>query len=136
MLLAAREAGHLKAGVEEEGIPNRELTFDDYDVVARFGPVRGSYSGEKGIGNPDVSGRVLVAQTAPDEFLILGCNANVVFSPKLGDPALHVSYLSVEEGEYRDGKWCRERLLNGDETWFGLMLPREGKTLLVKVMKY
>lgn len=136
VLLAARDAGGLKAAVEEEGISNRELTFDDYDAVVRFGQIRGSYSGEKGTGNPDVGGRVLVARIAPGEFLILGCNANVVFSPKLGDSLRHVSYLTVEEGSYRDGKWQMDRLLNGDETWFGLVLPHEGKTLRVRVMKY
>jgi hypothetical protein len=134
-LLAARDAGHLKAAVEEDGVTNSELIFDDYDAVARFGPVRGSYSGSKGTGNSDLSGRALVAQLAPDEFLVLGSNANIVFSAKLGD-ARHVSYLSVEEGTYQDGVWHTDRLLNGDETYFGLVLPHEGKTLLVKLMKY
>ena len=102
-LLSARDAGHLKAAVEEDGIANRELTFDDYDAVVRYGPVRGSYSGEKGTGNPDLSGRALVAQLAPNEFLILGSNANIVFSPKLGDVQKRVSYVSVEEGTYQNG---------------------------------
>ncbi len=135
-LLSARDAGHLKAAVEEDGAANSELTFDDYDAVVRFGPVRGSYSGEKGIGNPDLSGRALVAQLAPDEFLILGSNANVVFSPRLGDAQKRVSYISVEEGTYQNGVWHTDRLLNGDETYFGLILPHAGQTLRVKLMKY
>lgn len=135
-LLSARQAGHLQAAVEEDGITNRELTFDAYDAVVRFGPVRVSYSGEKGNGNADLSGRALVAQLAPDEFLILGSNANIVFSPKLGDAQKHVTYLSVEEGAYQNGVWHRNRLLNGDETYFGLILPHDGQTLLVKLMKY
>jgi hypothetical protein len=136
-LVSAREAGHLKAAVEEEGLPNREMTFDAYDAVARFGAVRNSYSGTKGTGTQDISGRALIAQLTPDEFLILGSNANIVFSPKLGDPRRHVSYVSVEEGVYKeDGAWHRTRLLNGDETYFGLGLPHEGTTLRVKLMKY
>jgi hypothetical protein len=135
-LLSARDAGHLKAAVEEDGIANRELTYDDYDAVVRYGPVRGSYSGEKGTGNPDVSGRALIAQLAPNEFLILGSNANIVFSPKLGDAQKGVSYVSVEEGTYQNGVWHTDRLLNGDESYFGLVLPHEGQTLHVKLMKY
>jgi beta-galactosidase GanA len=135
-LLAARDAGHLKAAVEEDGVNNGELTFDSFDAVARFGPVRPSYSGEKGTGNPDLSGRVLVAQLAQDEFLVVGCNANVVFSPKLGDPEKHTSFLSVEEGSYQNGNWHKSRLWNGDQTYFGLALPHDGQTLRVKLMKY
>lgn len=135
-ILAARDAGHLQTAVEEDGISNRELKFDNYDAVARFGPIRSSYSGEKGTGNMDLSGRALVAQLAPDEFLVLGSNANVVFSPKLGDSQKHVSYLWVEEGSYENGTWHRTRLLNGDETYFGLILPHDGQTLRVKLMKY
>jgi Domain of unknown function (DUF5597)/Glycosyl hydrolases family 35 len=135
-LLSARDAGHLEAAVEEDGIANRELMFDDYDAVVRYGPVRGSYSGEKGIGNPDLSGRALVAQLAPNEFLIIGANANIVFSPKLGDAQRHVSYTSVEEGTFENGVWHTNRLLNGDETYFGLSLPHEGQTLRVKLIKY
>lgn len=135
-LLLARDAGHLKAAVEEDGVANSELTFDDYDAVARFGPVRGSYSGEKGTGSSDLSGRALVAQLAPNEFLILGSNANIVFSPKLGNAREHVSYISVEEGTYQNGVWHTSRLLNGDETYFGLILPHAGQTLRVKLMKY
>jgi Domain of unknown function (DUF5597)/Beta-galactosidase len=136
VLLSARDSGHLKAAVEEDGVANSELTFDDYDAVARFGPVRESYSGAKGTGNSNLSGRALVAQLAPNEFLILGSNANIVFNTKLGDGRERVSYISVEEGTYQDGVWHTNRLLNGDETYFGLILPHEGQTLRVKLMKY
>ncbi len=135
-LLALRDADHLQAAVEERGIANPQLSFDNYDAVARFGPVRNGYGGERGQGNPDVSGRVLIGQIATDEFLIVGSNANVVFRPRLGEPQKHAELVTVEEGNFINGEWRTTRLLNGDETYFGLILPHEGATLHVKLQRY
>lgn len=135
-LLALRNAGHLQAAVEESSLANPELSFDDYDAVARFGPVRDGYGGERGQGNPNLDGRVLIGQITPNEFLIIGCNANVVFEPRLGLLDKQAQLVSVEEGEFVNGQWKTTRLLNGDETYFGLILPHGGATLRVKLMKY
>lgn len=135
-LLALRQAGNLRSAVEEEGIANALVSFDRFEAVARFGPVRSSYSGDNGTGNPGVTGRVLVGQLAPNEFLLLGCDANVVFRPKLGDPHPTAQIVTAEEGTFEDGQWKRTRLLNGDETYFGLILNGEGTTLRVKLTSY
>jgi hypothetical protein len=42
----------------------------------------------------------------------------------------------VEEGHFVDGLWRTDRLLNGDETAFGVILPPHGKTLKVTVGSY
>lgn len=96
----------------------------------RFGPVRDGYGGPRGQGNPDVSGRVIVAEATPDRFLIVGASANLQFAPKLGHPG-SVELVSVEQGHFDNGRFVRDRLLNGDETAFGLILPAEGRTLMV-----
>ncbi|HEY0759387.1 MAG TPA: DUF5597 domain-containing protein [Acidisarcina sp.] len=131
MLLQLRDAHHLQAAIEEDGLANVPLLFDRYDAVARFGPVRSGYGGDRGQGNTDLSGRVLIGQIAPDEFLVIGVDANVLFAPKLGHRGM-ASVVSVEEGSFVDGMWQRKRLLNGDETYFGLELGPEGTTLRVK----
>lgn len=135
-LLALRDAGHLQAAVEEAGIANPQLSFDDYDAVVRFGPVRNGYGGERGQGSSDLGGRVLIGQISPNEFLLIGSNANVVFQPRLGSPYKDAEVISVEEGGFVDGKWKTSRLLNGDETYFGLVLPHAGATLQVKLMAH
>ena len=135
-LLALRDAGHLQAAIEESGIANPQLSFDNYDAVARFGPVRNGYGGARGQGNPDLSGRVLIGQMSPNEFLIIGSNANIAFRPKLGDPHHHAELVTVEEGGFVNGQWRTTRLLNGDETYFGLILPHQGATLRVKLRPY
>jgi hypothetical protein len=45
-------------------------------------------------------------------------------------------FLSAEEGVFVDGKWQASRLLNGDETFFGIFFPPEGKWVKVKVKAY
>ena len=133
-LLPLRDAGQVRVAVEEDGMANVPLVFGDVDLVARFGEVRDGYGGPRGQGNKDLSGRVIVARAAPDRFLLTGASANVTFAPRLG-AAGSVQLVTVEEGHFDGGRWVRERLLNGDETAFGLILPPEGRSLMVTVQE-
>ncbi|MDP1028424.1 DUF5597 domain-containing protein [Sphingomonas sp. KR1UV-12] len=132
VLIPLRDAGKVRAAVEEDGMANVPMAFDGVDLVARFGDVRDGYGGPRGQGNRDLSGRVIVAQAAPDRFLLTGASANLKFATKLGQPG-SVQLVTVEQGHFEDGRWVRERLLNGDETAFGLILPGEGRSLMVTV---
>lgn len=131
-LLPLRDAGHVRVAVEEDGMANIPMAFEGVDLVARFGEVRDGYGGPRGQGNADVSGRVIVAEEAPDRFLITGASANLKFAPKLGQRG-SVQLVTVEQGHFEDGRWVRERLLNGDETAFGLILPAEGRSMMVTI---
>jgi len=135
-LMAIRENGNLHAAVEEDGIANPELRFDAFDAVARFGKISDGYGGSRGNGNPNLDGRVLIGQLARDEFLVAGMNANIMFAPKLGARKKKMMYLSVEQGHYHAGVWVTDRQLNGDETYFGLVLSSSGTMLRVKVLAY
>ncbi len=130
------DAGRLQAAIEQEGLANPTLSFDSFDVAVRFGQVTENYGGARGRGNPLRNGRVLVGQIAPNEFLVGGMNANLIFAPKLGAPETKAMLLSVEEGHFEAGEWKVDRLLNGDETAFGVTLPAHGQTLKVKVRAY
>jgi hypothetical protein len=131
-LLPLRDAGHVRVAVEEDGMANVPMEFGKVDLVARFGEVRDGYGGPRGQGNADLSGRALVAEAAPDRFLITGASANLKFATKLGQSGT-VQILTVEEGHFDNGRWVRERLLNGDETAFGLILPTEGRSMMVTI---
>ena len=133
-LLPLRDSGQVRVAVEEDGMANVPLVFGDIDLVARFGEVRDGYGGPRGQGNADLSGRVIAARAAPDRFLLTGASANLTFAPRLGTPG-SIQLVTVEEGHFERGRWVRERLLNGDETAFGLILPAEGKSLLVTVQE-
>ncbi len=135
-VLKLRGEGNLQAAIEAPLLTSKVLSFDDFDVLAQFGPVQSSYSGSVARGNAAPVGRVLVGQLAPGEFVILGASARVQFRPRRGAARPHAEFISVEEGEARDGTWKPTRRLNGDETFFGVPLPAEGRVLHVLVEAY
>ena len=128
--------GHLKAAVEEMYLTNRHLVFDRYEAVAYFGSLQSGYGGTSASGTQNRTGRVLIGQLAPDEFLIAGFDASVVFRPRAGSKNAQSQFLSVEEGTFEDGKWKATRLWNGDQTFFYLGMPATGTILRARLMGY
>ena len=85
---------------------------------------------------PYPSGGALMAELAPDEFLLTGQRVRVNFAPAANRSANGLIFASVEEGEYRDGKWTRTRVWNGDQTDYGLNLTDEPRWLKVRLATY
>ncbi|WP_200909335.1 DUF5597 domain-containing protein [Sphingomonas sp. Leaf9] len=132
LLLPLRDAGRVRVAIEQDGMANVPMAFPGMELAARFGAVRDGYGGPRGQGNADLSGRVIAAQVAPDRYLLTGAGTNLRFALPLGQ-AGSVQLVTVEEGHVDRGRFVRDRLLNGDETAFGLILPTEGRTLMVTV---
>lgn len=131
-----RGSGKVKAAVEQDRLTNQKLDFSEYEVLAQWGPIRSSYGGEFAGGTPDRTGRVMIAEVGPDEFYVAGFDTRVNFRPRRGDPKSHAQFVRVEEGRFVDGEWTVTKLWNGDQTFFGLRLPSEGKMLRVELMRY
>ncbi len=85
---------------------------------------------------PYPSGGALLAELGADEFLLTGQRVRVNFAPAAGREANGLIFASVEEGEYRDGKWTRSRIWNGDQTDYGLNLTDEPRVLKVRLATY
>jgi beta-galactosidase GanA len=85
--------------------------------------------------NPNPTGRALVAQLGPDEFLVTGVSARVDFRPTEA-AGKHRAWVRVEEGTYVDGKWKFKRIWNGDQTDYGLNFTTQPQVLRVTVMSY
>ncbi len=82
-------------------------------------------------------GGVLLAQLAPDEFLLTGRHARVSFGLANEDDALGFIFERVEEGHFdADGEWVFERVWNGDQTDYGLNFTTLPQLLKVKVASY
>jgi len=124
----------LKAAVEEEAITGRMLYFDGYDILVRFHPATRNATPAAGPVAP--SGRVLVAQLGPDEFLLAGFDAAVDFKPPMGSEFTEAQYLHVEEGTYENGEWKTTYLRNGNFSIGGVQLSPKGAMVRVKLMKY
>ncbi len=116
--------GKLHAAVQAPRVYSHLLHCGDYDILVEFN--RPNY----GFGNTgpkeDGEGRVLIAQVAPNEFVLIGFEARVRFRARRGQPAMGqrkpgdgARFLRVvDETNHRD--------LNGDQTDFGLNLPKTG----------
>jgi beta-galactosidase GanA len=85
---------------------------------------------------PYPSGGALLAELGPDEFLLTGQRVRVNFAPAANRNANGLIFASVEEGGYRDGKWTRTRVWNGDQTDYGLNLTDEPRWLKVRLATY
>jgi hypothetical protein len=70
--------------------------------------------------NTLIKGYGLIIQISKDEFIVSG-NACHVGYESADSSKPNSQLLSVEEGKFVDGKWLKNRTLNGDE--FGIKLP-------------
>jgi hypothetical protein len=94
----------------------------------RFGfPQR---DGQPAPGSANKSGRMLVAQLGPDDFLLTGIGGSVFFHRPGFLPGIRMQILTAEEGYYTPADkpgapevWHVKRVLNGDETDRGIRFP-------------
>jgi hypothetical protein len=81
-------------------------------------------------GTEDHLGRILIAQTGPDTFLLAGFAGSVRFHRPGYLAGIRMQILSAEQGYYTPGAtagsaevWHETRLLNGDEDDRGIIFP-------------
>lgn len=136
LLAQAKKYGKLRSAVEQEGIGTLVLDFGDYEAMAQFGRMNYGYGGARAAGTARQSGRVLIGQLAPQEFVVAGFDTTVSFRPRYGSSAPRADFVSAEEGYYEGGAWKALRQLSGDEIFFGLRIPASGTVVRVKLMSY
>ena len=146
--------GALQAVAEVEGQATQTLHFGEWDAVVSYGGERGGQAK----GNAEPLGRALVAQLKENQFLVTGFFCRVDFRPagteaqrKTGHIEIgsgqtpsalidgkwqHRQFLRVEEGSYENGVFKFARILNGDQTDWGLNLGAEPDVLRVEVGTY
>ena len=122
----------MSTAVEAKGTARQQLHFGNLDAIVSYGfPQK---DGETPPGTSDASGRVLIAQLGPYEFLVTGFDASVSFvmsdPPELNASNLQLEILSAEEGEFVDGRWQSARNLNGDQTDRGLNFKDDNKKVV------
>jgi hypothetical protein len=110
--------GKLKTAVEEPGQATQELDFGDWQATVSFGFPQ--VDGRPAPGTKDAHGAALVARLGPNEFLVTGVDASVIFHLPGKLPWMRSLIVTAEQGTYDNGVWKPIRLLNGDETDRGL----------------
>ena len=126
--------GALKTAVEEPGQATQELDFGAWQVTVSYGYPQPD--GRRAPGTRDAHGAAIVAQIAPDEFLVTGMDASVVFHLPGKLPWIHSEIVTAEQGVYQDGVWKPLRLWNGDETDRGLSFHSQPEVVRVKVGRF
>jgi beta-galactosidase GanA len=131
--------GKLQAVCEDPAVRSQTLVFGPWTVSVgygqpQFGGIRPGAAAATP--NPEPTGRALVAQLGPDEFLVTGVSARVDFRPTDAASGKHRAYIRVEEGTYVDGKWKMTRIWNGDQTDYGLNFRSLPQVLRVTLMTY
>lgn len=110
--------GKLKTAIEEPGQATQELDFGDWKATVAFGFPQPD--GRRAPGTKDAHGVALVGQLGPNEFLVAGVDASVIFHLPGKLPWMRSQIVTAEQGTYENGVWKPVRLWNGDETDRGL----------------
>ena len=148
--------GKLQATAELDDASTQTLHFGYWDAVVTYGGGRRLMANANQ--NREPLGRALVAQLGGNQFLVTGFNCSVDFRPagaeqqrKSGNivggtgqtpSALidgkwqHRQFLRVEEGAYENGAFKFQRILNGDQTDWGLNFSSEPEVIRVSVATY
>jgi hypothetical protein len=95
--------------------------------------LRQNSSSTTGIADERHAGGALVICTAPGEYMISGRGIRLDFSSTAKATDQSTSFLYIEEGSFKDGKWEPLRRLNGDE--FKVILSPH-KSMIYKTAVY
>ena len=149
-------AGNLQATAELDDESPQILHFGGWDALVAYG---GSSRRMQNV-NPkhEPLGRALVARLGANEFLVTGIDCTIDFRPagtpeqqkaggivfatgqtpsaKINGKWIHRQFLRVEEGQYINGVFKFERILNGDQTDYGLPFTSVPEVLHVSLSTY
>ncbi len=127
--------GKVKGSAEDESVHSERLNFGEWTAVVSYGlPAFGM--GKAPQGNQQPHGEALIAELGPGEYLVAGYAARIDFEPAAKSAGAQRQFLTVEEGSYTAGKWTRARILNGDETDYGLNFTTSPRVLRVTLATY
>jgi hypothetical protein len=103
-------------------VTDRTLRFEGWDADIAFGTFRRLARSDQQPELPD--GRILIAELGEGQFLLAGYHCRVLFRPTGEGAGRPWQYLKVEEGQHVEGAFRADRILNGDQTDWGLNFPR------------
>ncbi|MDR1407176.1 MAG: DUF5597 domain-containing protein [Tannerella sp.] len=120
------------AGIVLEGSEQRagRISFGGYDITVNRAGAPGATDANSRIG-------ILFIQMDGDEFLIAGSGASTLsFAPGAEESRQTAGIASIDEEVPVDGKWIRQRRLNGDENGQGQVLRMSAGAAVYKVRLY
>jgi hypothetical protein len=112
-------------------VTDETLHFDGWDADVAFGTFRRMARSRPQGGSPD--GRILVAELGEGRYVTAGYHCRVMFRPTGPREGRPWQYLKVEEGRFVGDEFEASRILNGDETDWGLVF---GEPTVLRVSLY
>jgi hypothetical protein len=103
-------------------VTDQTLHFEGWDADVAFGTFSRLARSASQPDQPD--GRILIAELSNGSFLMAGYHCRVMMRPTGEGKGRPWGYLKVEEGSYVDGVFKPERVLNGDQTDWGLVFSQ------------
>ena len=104
-ILAEHQGTGRMIGILQGDEETQEMELGNYRLRIRF-------PGPREAGKTPGGG--LIISVSPEDYIVAGHGFSVDFLPGPGGLP-HVDFLSLDEGEYRNGQWIQGRRLNGDE---------------------
>jgi hypothetical protein len=126
--------GKVKTAVEETGRTEQEIDFGSWQATVSFGFPQSD--GHTAPGTKDAHGSVMVAQIGPDEFLVTGIDASVLFHLPGKQPWMRSQIVTAEQGYFVKSVWKPVRLWNGDETDRGLCFHEKPEVVRVRMGRF
>jgi beta-galactosidase GanA len=121
---------------EDPAEPHQQtIALGRWQATVSYGrPLFGNWDPPKG--NPQPSGGALIAELAPNEFLVTGFHSRVDFELADKSRGEKIQFARVEEGTYENGEWQFTRVWNGDQTDWGLNFTSVPQVLRVRLATY
>ncbi len=126
--------GNLKTAVEEPGQATQEVDFGDWQATVSFGFPQPD--GRRAPGTKDAHGAALIGRLGPNQFLVTGVDASVIFHLPGKLPWMRSQIVTAQQGSYVAGVWKPLRLWNGDETDRGLCFHEKPEVVQVTMGRF
>jgi hypothetical protein len=126
--------GRVQAVAEPDGVPSQTLDFGPWKATVSYGV--GAFGRGAPQGNAQPVGRALIAHIGNSQFLVTAFYCRVDFQPSGAHATLQRQFLRVEEGAFQHGVFVPIRILNGDQTDWGLIFSSEPEVLRVTLGTY
>ncbi|WP_428313397.1 DUF5597 domain-containing protein [Hydrocarboniphaga sp.] len=121
------------AGEPDDGTQEQVLDLGRYKAYLTYG--RPQLGSDPPKGNPQPIGGAIVAELAPNEYLLTGLHVRVGFGPGTNNKDRY-TMIRVEEVSYENGEWKVVRAWNGDQTDHGLNFTDIPQALRVRFANY
>jgi len=107
--------GKIKSAVEHEDHAQQNIDLGAWQAIVSFS----DGNRNKAQSNAEPTGKVMIVQLEENKFLALGTLSRLSFLPLKNNLGKAWQYLKVEEGQFENGIFKSNRILNGDETDWG-----------------